>query len=63
MLSENYCTAVVASVKKVLHQKGLQLPSKYTTPIGSVYRLEMDAITEFKAIDIIWYQDLTGKVR
>ena len=56
MSSDDYCSAAVINVEKVLSDKGMRLPSKCRTPIIHGYRPELDATAEMKGDDIRWYQ-------
>ena len=51
MSADDYYTASVANVEKVLSDKGLRIPTKFLTPMNSGYRPELDATTKLRKIE------------
>ena len=63
MSSDNYCAAFVKNVEACIAKKGIRLPLRCVTPLGSKYRPELYTTAELKADGLQWYQELIGFLR
>ena len=63
MSSREYFKAAITEVESKLFKDQKQICTKVRTPIEMNYKVDLDAITELKGEEIIYYQKLVGILR
>jgi hypothetical protein len=61
--SSKYVQAAVANVESNLHESGMKIPARASTPLSPNYRPELDLTKVLIGSDLAYYQSLIGVLR